>query len=42
MSYTDLFRRYGAPSKDAEIRIMYYLQRPETLDTFDRIKHYDS
>ena len=41
MSYTDLFRRYGAPSKDAEIRILYYLQRPETLDTFDRIKHYD-
>ena len=41
MSYTDLFQRYGSPSKDAEIRILYYLQRPETLDTFDRIKHYD-
>ena len=41
MSYTDLFQRYGAPRKDAEIRILYYLQRPETLDTFDRIKHYD-
>ena len=41
MSYTDLFRRYGSPSKDAEIRILYYLQRPEALDTFDRIKHYD-
>ena len=41
MSYADLFQRYGAPSKDAEIRILYYLQRPETLDTFDRIKHYD-
>ena len=41
MSYTDLFRRYGAPSKDAEIRILYYLQRPEALDTFDKIKRYD-
>ena len=42
MSYTDLFQRYGAPSKEAEIRIWYHLQRPEALDTFDRIKHYDS
>ena len=42
MSYTDLFQRYGSPSKDAEIRILYYLRRPEALDTFDRIKHYDS
>lgn len=42
MSYTDLFQRYGAPSKEAEIRIWYCLQRPEALDTFDRIKHYDS
>lgn len=41
MSYTDLFQRYGSPSKDAEIRILYYLQRPESLDTFDKIKHYD-
>lgn len=41
MSYTDLFQRYGAPSKEAEIRIWYYLKRPEALDTFDRIKHYD-
>ena len=41
MSYTDLFQRYGAPSKDAEIRILSYLQMPEALDTFDRIKHYD-
>lgn len=41
MSYTDLFQRYGAPSKDAEIRILYYLKRPEALDTFERIKHYD-
>lgn len=42
MSYTDLFHRYGSPSKEAEIRIWYYLQRPEALDTFDRIKHYDT
>lgn len=42
MSYTDLFQRYGSTRKDAEIRILYYLQRPESLDTFDRIKHYDS
>ena len=42
MSYTDLFQRYGAPSKEVEIRIWYYLQRPEALDTFDRIKHYDT
>ena len=42
MSYTDLFQRYGAPSKDAEIRILYYLRRPEALDTFDKINHYDS
>ena len=41
MSDTDLFQRYGTPSKDAEIRILYYLRRPEALDTFDRIKHYD-
>ena len=41
MSYTDLFQRYGSPSKAAEIRIWYHLQRPEALDTFDRIKHYD-
>ena len=41
MSYTDLFQRSGSPSKDAEIRILYYLQRPEALDTFDKIKHYD-
>lgn len=42
MSYTDLFQRYGSPSKEAEIRIWYYLQRPEALDTFDIIKHYDT
>ena len=42
MSYTDLFQRYGSPSKDAEIRILYYLRRPEALDTFDKINHYDS
>lgn len=42
MSYRNLFQRYGSPSKEAEIRIWYCLQRPEALDTFDRIKHYDS
>lgn len=42
MSYANLFQRYGSPSKEAEIRIWYYLQRPEALDTFDRIKHYDT
>lgn len=41
MSYTELFQRYGSPSKEAEIRIWYYLQRPEVLDTFDQIKHSD-
>ena len=41
MSYADLFQRYGSPSEDAEIRILYYLRRPDSLDTFDRIKHYD-
>ena len=41
MSYTDLFQRYGSPRKDAEIRILYYLQRPEALGTFDKSKHYD-
>lgn len=41
MSYTDLFQRYGSPSNEAEIRLIYYLLRPETLNTFDKIKHYD-
>ena len=41
MSYTDLFQRYGSPSKEAEIRLIYYLLRPEAMDTFDRIKQYD-
>ena len=41
MSYTDLFQRYGSPSKEAEIRIWYYLQSPDAVDTFDQIKHYD-
>lgn len=39
--YKDLFTRYGAPSKEADIRINYYLLRPDTLDTFDRIARYD-
>lgn len=41
MSYTELFQRYGSPSKEAEIRIWYYLQSPDAVDTFDQIKHYD-
>ena len=36
MSYADLFQRYGSPSEDAEIRILYYLQRPDSMDTFDQ------
>lgn len=40
MSYLDLFRRYGAPSKEAEIRIMACLIRPDTL-TADRIPYND-
>lgn len=36
MSYETLFRRYGSPSKEAEIRINAYLIRPDTL-TADRI-----
>lgn len=40
MSYLDLFQRYGSPSREAEIRIMDYLIRPENL-TADRIQHYD-
>ena len=42
MRYTDLFQRYGSPSKEAEIRIWCYLQRPEDLTTYDTIKHYDT
>lgn len=36
MSYEKLFRRYGSPSKEAEIRIHAYLIRPDAL-TADRI-----
>lgn len=40
MSYLDLFRRYGSPSREADIRLHAYLTRPDTL-TADRIKYND-
>lgn len=40
MSYDHLFRRYGSPSTEADIRISGYLLRPEKL-TADRIARYD-
>lgn len=40
MSYLDLFRRYGNPSREAEIRLTAYLLRPDTL-TADRIQNHD-
>lgn len=40
MTYENLFRRYGSPSEDAEIRITAYLRRPDTL-TADRIPYND-
>lgn len=40
MSYETLFRRYGSPSKEAEIRVHAYLIRPDTL-TADRIPYND-
>ncbi len=40
MALHDLFRRYGAASKDAEIRLTAYLARPDTL-TADRIAWHD-
>lgn len=40
MSYETLFRRYGSPSKEAEVRITAYLIRPDTL-TADRIPYND-
>lgn len=39
--YQDLFQRYGSPSKEAEIKIYYCFQRPDALDTFDRITSND-
>lgn len=36
MGYENLFRRYGSPSKEAEIRITGYLLHPDRL-TLDRI-----
>lgn len=41
MSYRDLFQRYGSPSKEAEIRVCYWFQRPEDLTTYDTIRLYD-
>ena len=40
MSYLDLFRRYGRPSREADIRLSGWLLRPEDL-TADRIKAHD-
>lgn len=40
MSYDHLFRRYGSPSAEADIRISGYLLRPEKL-TADKVRHYD-
>lgn len=41
MLYDSLFQRYGSPSKEAEIRVMGWLRRPDVLDTFSRIEHAD-
>ena len=41
MSYTDLFQRYGSPSKEAEIRIWGYLTAPEACASFDQVAQYD-
>lgn len=40
-SYAALFERYGSPSREADIRLTAWLVRPDKLDTFDRIRHYD-
>ena len=40
-SYSELFNRYGSPSREADIRISGYLTRPDRLDTFDRIRYQD-
>ena len=40
MAYLELFRRYGSPSSEAEIRLTAYLLRPDVL-TADRIKSND-
>ena len=36
-----LFSRYGHPSTEADIRISWYLLRPDQLDTTARVKDYD-
>ncbi len=41
MSYTDLFQRYGSPSKTADIKIWGYLTAPEACNSFDQIAQYD-
>ena len=41
MLYDSLFQRYGAPSKEAEIRVLGWLRRPDALDTFGSIEHAD-
>lgn len=38
MLYDSLFQRYGAPSKEAEIRVLGWLRRPDALDTFGSIE----
>ena len=40
MSYTDLFQRYGRPSREADIRLSGWLLRPEDL-TAEKIAGYD-
>lgn len=40
MSYLDLFKRYGSPSRAANVQIRDYLIRPDAL-TADRIANYD-
>lgn len=40
MSYTDLFQRYGRPSREADIRLSGWLFRPEDL-TAEKIAGYD-
>lgn len=42
MNYKDeLFTRHGSPSREAEIRILSYLKRPENCDTYSDITYYD-
>ncbi len=41
MSYTDLFQHCGSPRNEAEVRVLYYLYRPESLKTYEEIKLYD-